>query len=114
MKNPVFIPKHEWQTFLEDFTEQNRHRPVRIETHDLETKETVTSGQMRLRSVDFDVEDVHHPRINVNVQIDNKTIKEILFMPSELAVAYDDAARKTLRIHSVNTFTTLHFQEPRT
>src|SRR5262245_26608094 len=106
----ICIPRDEWQSFLTSFNRNHYHRFVIIETHDLETNETVTSREMRLRSIDYDLEDLKHPRINVNVEMDNKLIKEILFMPTELKFCmHGGQGEESLHIRSVNTATTVRF-----
>ncbi|HEX4998297.1 MAG TPA: DUF5335 family protein [Terriglobia bacterium] len=102
----VTIPHDEWQEFLESFSEQRHHRRVQLETHDIETEETVLSGELLLRSIDLDLEDEKNPRINIVVDSGNKVIKHILFRPSRV-VFYPSApgAVEALQIDSVHTNT---------
>ena len=98
-----------WKHFLEDFSRRHAGWWVEIETHDVETKETVTSNMTRLRSIELDLEDEPNPRINVTVKLDNKTVKHILFLPSRLVLrtASPDPA-ESLEIETVNTDTTVY------
>jgi hypothetical protein len=75
------------------------------------TGETVTSPEMPLQSVELDLEDQSHPRINVNVQFDNKEIKHILFLPSELSLKkLENSQEVWLHIETVNTKTTIRLR----
>jgi hypothetical protein len=107
----VTIPRENWEVFLREFSRERRGWRVRIETHDLETGETVTSGEMRLGAVEFDLEDESTPRINVIVQMDNKTIKHIFVMPSELTLfPPKPGTDEALHFRSRNTATTVHLR----
>ena len=97
-----------WMTFLDDFSNRHVGWWVAIETHDVETKETVTSHMARLRSIELDLEDETNPRINVTVSYDSKEIKHILFRPSQVTLhlsEHDD--EDYIRVRSVNTKTAI-------
>ena len=107
----VTIPHDNWEVFLREFSRERQGWGVRIETHDLETGEAVISQEMRLSAVEFDLEDESTPRINVIVHIDNKTIKHIFVMPSELTLFPPrPGADEALHFRSSNTATTVHLR----
>jgi hypothetical protein len=63
--------------------------------------------------VALDLEDEKNPRINVIVQLDNKVIKHILFLPSLLVLeSSGHGQQQSLRIETVNTETVVHFPPP--
>src|SRR5687768_9436346 len=95
----VIIPPDQWATFLEEFSRHHVGWLVRIETHDLQTAEDVSSRFLPLKSVELDVEEEKNPRVNVTVQSENKEIKQILFRPSRLAVYLsNDGTEEAVRI----------------
>ena len=105
------IPHAEWHDFLRAFSGRHAGWFVTIETHDLETDETVTSRLVRLERVELDLEDKHNARINVTVRDDQKEIKHILFRPSDVMLQVSqDGNDQGLRIISVNTITTVRFR----
>jgi hypothetical protein len=105
------IPRTEWREFLPSFATLHSGWLVAIETHDLETEETVTSRFVRLESVDLDLEDRKNPRINVIVRDGNKEIKHVLFRPSSLTRQVSENGNdQGLRIVSQNTVTTVRFR----
>ena len=105
------IPHAEWHEFLRAFSGRHAGWLVTIETHDLETGETVTSRLVRLERVELDLEDKHNARINVTVRDDQKEIKHILFRPSDVILQVSqDGNDQGLRIISVNTITTVRFR----
>ena len=105
------IPHAEWHEFLRAFSGRHAGWLVTIETHDLETGETVTSRLVRLERVELDLEDKHNTRINVTVRDDQKEIKHILFRPSDVMLQVSqDGNDQGLRIISVNTITTVRFR----
>ena len=107
------IPRKKWGQFLETFSRRHHRWPVNVETHDRVTGENVVLQETPLESVVLDLEDEKNPRINVIVQLDNKVIKHILFLPSGLVFeASNDGHVQSLRIETVNTETTLHLREP--
>jgi len=109
------IPREQWGKFLETFSRHHHGWPLRLETHDRITGEKVVSQETPLESIELDLEDEMNPRINVIVQIDNKVIKHILFLPSSLvSESSDDGQEQSLRIETVNTETTVHFRAPAT
>ena len=71
------IPHAEWHEFLRAFSGRHAGWLVTIETHDLETGETVTSRLVRLERVELHLEDKHNTRINVTVRDDQKEITHI-------------------------------------
>jgi len=105
------IPKRDWKSLLERFSETNSGLQVELETHDRETQEHVTSHAAALHSLALDLEDEKNPRINVTVLSGNKEIRHILFRPSQVIL---HASRKTgdeaLTIESLNTKTTVHLK----
>jgi hypothetical protein len=110
---PVLVPRETWGKFLETFSRQHHGWPIQLETHDLVTAEKVLSQEATLKSVELDLEDQNNPRINVIVQLDNKVIKHILFLPSRLMLqSLQGAKSNRLRIETLNTETTLHFRAP--
>src|SRR5438552_12569540 len=110
MCTPV-VPHNKWREFLESFTRRYQGWLVSIETHDLQTGETVTSRFLRLESVELDLEDQNNPRINVVVRDAQKEIKHILFRPSDMMQQISrDGNDEGLRIVSVNTVTTVRFR----
>jgi hypothetical protein len=105
------IPQSEWIDFLEAFSRRHHGWLVTVQTHDLETDETVASGFMPLQSIELDLEDEKNPRINVTVQLDQKEIRHILFRPAKLSVQLsEDGNEEFLRVVSVNTVTTVRFR----
>ena len=97
-----------WTTFLEDFSKRHVGWWVAIETHDVETKETVTSHMSRLRSIELDLEDESNPRTNVTVAYDTKEIKHILFRPSQVTLHLSEKDDEDyLWVRSVNTRTAI-------
>ena len=110
---PLNIRREEWSEFLNTFSRQHHGWPVQIETHDLVTREKVVSREMALESIEFDLEDEKNPRINVIVHLDNKLIKHILFLPSQLVLRSSNYGREqSLQVETVNTETTVHFRAP--
>jgi len=97
-----------WATFLEDFSKRHARWWVAMETHDVETKEKVTSHLARLRSIELDLEDATNPRINVTVFYDSKEIKHILFRPSQVTLHLSEQDDEDyLRVRSVHTKTSI-------
>jgi hypothetical protein len=107
------IPREKWGKFLETFSRQHHGWIVYVETYDRVTGENVVSRETPLESVALDLEDEKNPRINVIVQLDNKVIKHILFLPSRLVLeSSGDGQKQSLRIETVNTDSTIHFRTP--
>ena len=109
------IPRETWSNFLQTFSRQHHGRPIQLETHDLVTAEKVVSQEATAEvSIELDLEDEKQSRINVIVQLDNKVIKHILFLPSRLSLhSLAGAKRNRLQIQKpVNTETTLRFRAP--
>jgi len=105
----VRISRSEWDSFLSTYSRDHRGWRVRLETHDRVTAETVTSAEMWLESIEYDLEDEKNPRINVIVRFDNKTVKHILFLPSEMTLTSSDSERtQSLHVTTLNTETTVH------
>jgi hypothetical protein len=110
-KSTISIPQHEWSKFLQSFGRYHQGWLVVMETHDLKTDETVVSHEMPLQLIEFDIEDLKHPRINISVMLDNKLIKHILFEPSQLLLTFSEhGATEALHVDSVNTATTVRFR----
>ena len=105
------IPQNEWHEFLRAFSDRHAGWLVRIETHDLETGETVTSRFLPLQFVELDLEDEKNPRVNLVVRDGPREIKRILFRPSEVTLKLsDDSTEEGLRVVSLNTITTVRFR----
>jgi hypothetical protein len=105
------VPHNEWHEFLRAFSSRYAGWLVAIETHDLKTRETVTSRFVRFEYAELDLEDKKNPRINVVVRDDQKEIKHILFRPSDLIQPISENGNEDgLRIVSVNTVTTVKFR----
>ena len=105
------IPHEKWGKFLDTFGRQHHGWLIRLETYDLVTGEDVVSLETALDSIELDLEDEKNPRINVVVQLDNKIIKHILFLPSRVVFESSENSREQLlRIETVNTETTIHFR----
>ena len=95
------IPRGEWSSFLDTFN--RRHHRC----------EKVVSLETPLESVELDLEDQKNPRINVTVQLDNKVIKHILFLPSRLiSQPSDEDGKESLQVEAVNTQTIIHLRPP--
>lgn len=106
------IPAHQWESFLHTFNREHQGWLVQLETYDFVTHETVVSAALPLNSIELDLEDEKNARINVVVQLDNKVIKHILFLPSRLALhSLAETGEKSLQVQTVNTETTLRFRE---
>lgn len=103
------IPEKQWESFVEDFGRSHQGCVMALETTDLETGETAVSLNMRLQSMDFDLEDEKNPRINVTATVDNKTFKHVLFQPSHVALL-SSRSGETLDVETVNTRTQVHFR----
>jgi hypothetical protein len=88
----VVIPEQQWEEFLRSFSEQHRHWQVQLETHDLQTDETVVSHETPLRSIDLDLEDE----------------KKLILHPPE------PGSHEELHIDSVHTATTVRFLASKT
>ena len=105
------IPRHEWGRFLDSFSGQYQGSLIQLETCDLVTGENVVSLETPLQSIALDTEDEKNPRINVSVELDNKLIKHILFLPSSLVLqSSNDDREQSLRIQTLNTETTIHLR----
>jgi hypothetical protein len=66
-----------------------------------------------LHSIELDLEDEKNARINVIVQLENKVIKHILFLPSRVVFeSSENSHEQLLRIETVNTETAIHFRAP--
>jgi Family of unknown function (DUF5335) len=107
----VAIPRSQWEQFLRSFSQQHERWQVQLETHDLETGETVLSPETPLKSIELDLEDERNPRINVVVKLDNKVVKHILFRPSHVVLhPARQGAVESLHIDSVHTATTVRLR----
>ena len=107
----VQIPSAEWDHFLKFFNRIHHRELVWLETHDKQTDETVVSRSQPLLSVELDLEDEKHPRINISLESDNKVIRHIFYMPSKLQVySTSDGIAVGLHLESVNTSTTLYLR----
>jgi len=103
----INIPRSVWTGFLETFSERHAGLPIQVETHDVQTDETVASQISALHSIELDDEDEKNPRINVTVLYDNKQLKHILFRPSRVSLRISEEGEDSLRISSLNTDTTI-------
>jgi len=105
------VPMKEWNGFLEDFSRAHKGWMTTLETADWVTNETVESHEMPLQSIELDLEDEKNPRINVSVQIDNKTFKHILFLPSHMVMHTSEGGwRESIEIETLNTTTKVHLR----
>jgi Family of unknown function (DUF5335) len=105
------IPHDQWNDWLQSFTSRHAGWLVTIETHDLQTGETVRSRFMQLLAVELDLEDRKNPRINIVVRDNHQEIKHILFRPSDVTEQLSkQGTEKSLRITSLNTVTTVRFR----
>jgi len=107
----IKIPSKVWKEFLQTFSEQHAGWLVQIETHDIQTDETVASRIAALRSIELDDEDVNNPRINVTVLYATKELKHILFRPSQVTLRIAGHEEEdSLRISSLHTNTTVRMR----
>lgn len=67
------VPCEAWGDFLVEFSKTHTDWLTILETKDHGTSETVQTPDAVLESVELDLEDERHPRINVTVRDDNKT-----------------------------------------
>ena len=105
------ISPGEWGRFLDTLSARYRGWQVQLETYDVVTRERVLSQEMRLESIELDLEDEENPRINVTVHDGNKVIKHILFRPSCLvSVSSGHDQKQSLLVDTVNTETTVRFR----
>jgi hypothetical protein len=105
------IPQEQWEQWLRAFSGRHAGWLVSIETHDLETDETVNSRFMQLIGVELDVEDRKNHRINVTVRDDHREIKHILFRPLDVMdQVSEDGNEEGVRIISLHTVTTVRFR----
>jgi hypothetical protein len=108
------IPKRNWKSVLDGFTQKHSGLPVELETYDRETEEHITSPTAALHSLTLDLEEAKNPRINVTVLSGNKEIRHILFRPSQLVLhASRRNGDEALMIESVNTETTVRLKRRR-
>jgi hypothetical protein len=104
----INIPPKVWKGFLETFSERHAGWLVQVETHDLQTGETVASQISALHSIELDEEDEKNPRINITVLYDSKELKHVLFRPSQMSLHISEQdGDDALRISSLNTDTTI-------
>lgn len=109
----LVIPRQDWTRFLATFSRAHRDWLVRLQTHDRVTEEDVTSTETPLDSIDYDLEDEKNPRINVIVRLDNKVIKHILFLPSQMTLrSSGNRGEKCLSVKTVNTETSVFLRPP--
>jgi Family of unknown function (DUF5335) len=107
------VPPEKWSKFLETFSRLHHGWLVQLETCDLVTGEKVVSHETPLDSIELDLEDEKNPRINVIVHLDNKVLKHILYLPSQLAFkSSNDGREQSLQVRTVNTQTTVRFRAP--
>lgn len=107
----VAIPPEEWSEFLAGFSQSHCGWLVRLEIHDLDTEENVSSPYLPLRGIELDTEDRNNPRITVTMGSDHKLIKHVLFRPSHLtAEVSSEGADESLHVESMNTSTTIRFR----
>jgi hypothetical protein len=104
------VPPGDWGEFLETFSRDHRGWLVHLETHDLITDEKVVSQETSLESIELDLEDEKNPRINVTVHLDNKVIKHVLFLPSQLVYASSKDGQESLQVETINTKTAVRFR----
>jgi len=113
VKSSKMLPRDDWSRFLEAFSLRRHGWLVRLETHDLVTREKAMSQETPLDSIELDLEDEKNPRINITVHSGNKVIKHILFLPSQLVLqSSNDDREQSLQVETVNTETTIHLRMP--
>ena len=111
----VTIPREQWNEFLNGFSERHAGWLACLETHDVETDETVSTRYMPFEEIALDTEDTKNPRINVTVDSDNKVIKHVFFRPTRLTLQLsEDRSNESLHIESLNTSTTVRFRSAAT
>src|SRR2546428_4298305 len=102
----VTIPREQWNEFLDSFSERHAGWFASLETHDVQTGETVSTRYMPFEQIASDTEDTRNPRINVTVDSDNKVIKHVFFRPTCLTLQLTkDRSDESLHIDSLNTST---------
>jgi len=106
----VVVPAEEWKEFLRSFAQRHAGWLVRMEIHDRQTEEDVSSEFVPLHSIELDTEDSNNTRINITFARDHKLIKHILFRPSRLVLCLIGDTEESLYIQSLNTSTTLRFR----
>jgi hypothetical protein len=106
------VPPDEWSEFLETFSRGHRGWLVQLETHDLITEEKVVSRETPLELIELDLEDEKNPRINLTVHLDNKVIKHVLFLPSQLVYKSSKDGQESLQVETINTKTAVRFRTP--
>jgi len=110
----VDIAQADWMNFLATFSRRYHGWLVKLETYDLDTREKVTTPELPLQSIELDLEDEKNPRINVTLQLDNKILTHILFLPSELIWVSSNADDQSLYVGTINTETTIRLRPRRT
>ncbi len=110
----VTIPREQWSEFLDGFSQRHAGWFARLETHDTETGETVSTRYLPFEEIALDTEDTKNARINVIVDSDNKVVKHVFFRPTRLTLqlSSDRNGQKdeSLHIESLNTSTTVRFK----
>src|SRR5438128_556355 len=107
----VTIPPEQWNEFLNGFSERHAGWLACLETHDVETDETVSTRYMPFEEIALDTEDTKNLRINVTVDSDNKVVKHVFFRPTRLTLQLSkDRNDEALQIESLNTSTTVRFR----
>src|SRR5437867_2407655 len=107
----VTIPREQWNEFLNGFSERHAGWFACLETHDVETGETVSTRYQPFEQIALDTEDTKNPRINVTVDSDNKVVKHVFFRPRQLTLQLSkNRTEESLHIESLNTSTTVRFR----
>jgi hypothetical protein len=108
------VPVSEWGAFLSEFDKAHKAWLTEIQTRDHETQETVSIPGTFLDSIELDLEDERHPRINLSVRDGNKIFKHILYEPSHLVWHTSSGGMlEILEIETVNTTTIVRFAPQR-
>jgi hypothetical protein len=107
----INIPQNVWKSFLQTFGERHAGWLIQVQTHDIQTDETVSSRISALHSIELDDEDEKNQRIKVTVFYDTKALTHILFRPSRLTLHVSEQdGEDSLRISSLNTDTTVRIR----
>jgi hypothetical protein len=107
----INIPQKDWKNFLQTFGERHAGWLVQVQTHDIQTEETVSSKISALHSIELDEEDEKNQRIKVTVLYDTKALTHILFRPSRVILHISEQdGEDSLRISSLNTDTTVRIR----
>ena len=110
----INIPEKVWKSFLQTFGERHAGWLIQVQTHDIQTDETVSSRISALHSIELDDEGEKNHRIKVTVLYDTKALTHILFRPSRVILHVSEQdGEDSLRISSLNADTTIRIRGTR-